>query len=175
MKKSCVLGFTAIAVAVILTGCLPTPPAWTTPTTSNGIYTGVIGDSITVSTQNGKIWELAQRGLSPTTSPLRASPRRSPQRLAPPPTTEPHKSVPHTGTDHPGHRAGYQRFLLWQDSVGDVADQPAKLPGSIACAVRVPRQTSTPLLSLGAFRRTGPPYNAHAPRASPRTATAAFM
>jgi hypothetical protein len=53
MKKSCVLGFTAIAVAVILTGCLPTPPAWTTPTTSNGIYTGVIGDSLTVSTQNG--------------------------------------------------------------------------------------------------------------------------
>ena len=53
MKKSCVLGFTAIAVAVILTGCLPTPPAWTTPTTSNGLYTGVIGDSITVSVQNG--------------------------------------------------------------------------------------------------------------------------
>jgi hypothetical protein len=61
MKKSCVLGFTAIAVAVILTGCLPTPPAWTTPTTSNGIHTGVIGDSITVSTQNGKI-----SGIGPT-------------------------------------------------------------------------------------------------------------
>ena len=62
MKKSCVLGFTAIAVAVLLTGCLPTPPTWTTPTTSNGLYTGVIGDSITVSTQNGTISGIGTTG-----------------------------------------------------------------------------------------------------------------
>jgi GDSL-like Lipase/Acylhydrolase family len=51
MKKSCALGFAAITVAVILTGCLSPPPGWTTPTTSNGTYVGVLGDSITYSTQ----------------------------------------------------------------------------------------------------------------------------
>jgi hypothetical protein len=87
-KKSCVLGLTAIAVAVILAGCLPMPPIWTTPTTSNGLYTGVLGDSLTVSNEGQGIGGGgAKRDLSPTISPLRATPRRSPHSSAPPPTT----------------------------------------------------------------------------------------
>jgi lysophospholipase L1-like esterase len=43
----------AAAAAVAFGACLLQPPTWTTPTSSNGDYTGVVGDSLTVLAQNG--------------------------------------------------------------------------------------------------------------------------